>query len=141
MLTVCADISFNIPLLTRRYLCSTQIKTLKLKVIKSTAYYVKAEPLPNTFITFWPLFFINTEQSGDHEQLLPQVFTMLAMFVTRNNLTFITNNFIAKFSNPYCGCFYKHIQEIWMNLLLISFSLENRKRKFAWQIWVLKGHK
>lgn len=104
MVTMYADISCNIPLLTRRYLCNTQIKALKPKVIKSTAYYAKAGPLPNTLITFCSLFFVNMEQSWDHEQLIPEVFTMLAMFLTQNNLTFITENFIAKFSNPYCGC-------------------------------------
>lgn len=38
------------------------------------------------------------EQSGDHELLLPEVFTIPAVFLSQSTPTIITDTFIAKFS-------------------------------------------
>lgn len=70
----------------------------EIKLIKSTAHCAKAGPRPDTLKTFSPPFFINMEQSGDHELLLPEVFTIPAIFLTQSTPTTITDTFIAKFS-------------------------------------------
>lgn len=70
----------------------------EIKLIKSTAHCAKAGPRPDTLKTFSPLFFINMEQPGDHELLLPEVFPIPGVFLTQSTPTIITDIFIAEFS-------------------------------------------